>query len=376
MPLRAVIDGEDKIAPLLDDAEWEALKLAVSRKEKSVLMPCCNAAGRLRVSKLGTKHFYHSRTAECDWKPETAEHLKAKMEILIACRNAGYTASPEKIGLDWRADVYAERNKASLAFEVQWSKQTLEETQERQNKYKRDGVKGCWFFRQPPFDYHYSTHASNDLPMFELLPSQPPGKDLLVSSPVLIYPDQKPLCLADFVSALLTKKICYRALATTSCNQKMKVVFVTTKCRKCNVPSLMYYVDSSYISRCGREMSRGHYMTCSYEEDGHYEFRQEVIAAAQRYVHSYPVLSARLGKIKLRSSKTQNRTYMSFGCPRCDAIFGYNYLYEDEFPNASLNGRYTVVLETEIAVEQPFSEDQPHWCYPADGNFCEATTNH
>lgn len=375
MPLRAFIDGEDKIAPLLNDAEWEALKLAVSRKEKSVLMPCCNAAGLLRVSKLGTKHFYHSRTAECNWKPETAEHLKAKTEILIACRNAGYTASPEKIDPDWRADVYAERNTTKLAFEVQWSKQTLEETQERQNKYKRDDVKGCWFFRQPPFDYHYSTHAINDLPMFELLPSQPPDKDLLVSSPVLIYPDQKPLCLADFVSALLTKKICYRALATTSCNQKIRIVFVTKKCWKCNASSLMYYVDSSYISRCGREMSRGHYMTCSYEKNGHYEFRQEIIAAARHYINSHPVLSARLGRIKPRFSKKQNRTYISFGCPRCDAIFGYDPLYEKEFPNASLYGNYTAVLETEIMVKEPFSEYQSHWCYPIGNNFCEAAAH-
>ena len=128
MPLRALIDNRDIVAPLLSDDEWEKLKLAVKQKKSQVILPCCQNNGFLRVSKLGTKHFVHRTKQNCNWKSESMEHIKAKSEIVLACKDSGYEALSEVSGEDWRADVLAIKNDIKIAFEVQLSAQTLEET--------------------------------------------------------------------------------------------------------------------------------------------------------------------------------------------------------------------------------------------------------
>ncbi len=379
MPLRAVIDGEDKVAPLLDDAEWEALKLAVSRKEKTILMPCCNAAGRLRVSKLGTKHFYHNKMAECDWKPESVEHLRAKTEILLACKKAGYSVLPEKIGTDWCADVYAEKGNAKIAFEVQWSKQNLEETQERQAKYRRDGIRGCWFFRKPPFEYDYLFKADNELPLFKVSGGQLPDESFYVEAPDLHSPHSASLALPEFVALLLERKIRYRSLMSPCTIQQIKVFFVREECYRCKKISHIYYVDASYESRCGKEMQyRPSRFANSKSEDFYYEFRPEIMSAVENYLKSNPYDHLRLGAVKMRYSAPENCAYVSFGCYYCDALFGNFYLYHNvhaTIPEAQLYGNSDAFFEAEVVVKDMFSETQQHWCYPADGNFCEAAIN-
>ena len=186
MPLRSLIDGKEVIAPLLDEDEWNRLKEAVRSKESVILLPCCQRSGFFRTSQLGTHHFVHKRKLDCDWKPETAEHLKIKSETVVACKNAGYGVSSEVSGSDWRADVLATKGSRKIAFEVQWSAQTLEETLDRQERYRRDGVRGCWLFRKIPnglYDAPYEQIDAlieagkvvfgppigrKDLPLFEL----------------------------------------------------------------------------------------------------------------------------------------------------------------------------------------------------------------
>ena len=163
MPLRASIDGKDVIAPLLDDVEWKTLKKATSSGKKHVILPCCQKSGFLRTSPLGTKHFVHKRKLNCNWKPESKEHLKAKEVIAIACKNAGFEVSTEVSGSDWIADVLATDGQLKIAFEVQLSPQTSEITFERDAKYKRDGIECCWFFSKIPLEL-----ISTDFRSFEI----------------------------------------------------------------------------------------------------------------------------------------------------------------------------------------------------------------
>ena len=124
---------------------------------------------------MGTPHFAHKRGAHCDAPGETIHHLKAKADIVLACQRAGYTALTEVAGDDWRADVLAVHERAGqssarIAFEVQWSFLRLEAALYRQNRYARDGVRGCWFFRNPPPSLIRgdSLKAQRDLPLFHL----------------------------------------------------------------------------------------------------------------------------------------------------------------------------------------------------------------
>ncbi len=107
MPLRALVDGREVLAPLMPPGEWYALRS--SRREHSVILACCGAEGLLRTSHLGNQHFYHRHSGTCTWPPESTYHLLAKLQIALACEQAGWQPSTEWSEAGWRADVLASR---------------------------------------------------------------------------------------------------------------------------------------------------------------------------------------------------------------------------------------------------------------------------
>ena len=102
MPLRAYIEDKEIVSIDLNDEEWSALKARLKAKKTVLILPCCGQEGFLRTSSKGLKHFVHLKSANpCDWKPESAEHLKAKVAIMEACREQGWDAIPEFSEADW-----------------------------------------------------------------------------------------------------------------------------------------------------------------------------------------------------------------------------------------------------------------------------------
>lgn len=156
MPLSCLAGDKVIYAFDLDSpADWENLRNQNS-DEGHLRMPCCGARVVLRQSKLGTRHFAHARRGDCASAPETAEHLLAKRLVVAGVRKTPWTAHAEQSGRapngdEWRADVLAEKGNAKVAFEIQWSQQTDEETMRRQNLYGAAGVRGLWLFRQSKF---------------------------------------------------------------------------------------------------------------------------------------------------------------------------------------------------------------------------------
>ncbi len=85
-----------------------------------------------------------------DLLKEISFHNKVKDQVLQICRKLGFEAKEEHGGKGWRADVYVLANGQKYAFEIQISAQSLKKTLERQEKYIRDGVIGCWLFENEP----------------------------------------------------------------------------------------------------------------------------------------------------------------------------------------------------------------------------------
>lgn len=77
---------------------------------------------------------------------ESPRHFAIKQGILDACTRAGFDAKAEEGGKGWRADVLAPTSGIPVAFEVQLSPQGLTRTIERQDRFWRSGVAGCWLF--------------------------------------------------------------------------------------------------------------------------------------------------------------------------------------------------------------------------------------
>jgi hypothetical protein len=76
-----------------------------------------------------------------------------------------------------------------------------------------------------------------------------------------------------------------------------------------------------------------------------------------------------MGYIKKRYSKTVSDSYMSFGCPHCDAICGSFFLRHeimvdhDSYPIRAVHAFTIDLLE-------PVSYSYAHWCYSETRQFC------
>lgn len=373
MPLRAFVDGKEVIAPTLSDEEWEALRQRVQAEKLPVVLPCCERPGYLRRSRLGTRHFAHKRSTEndaprCDMEGETMEHLKAKADIVMAAQRAGYRAAPELAGDGWRADVMAERANGSgrIAFEVQWSFLRLEDCIFRQERYARDQVRGCWFFRNPPpqwvrdGDTGPELKARHELPLFHLWVNV--DRSFSVSLNRQLY------SLSDFVYALLKSRIQFCESAQAQPRQTLRFAFVEIRCERCGRHTHIYHVDTRLRSHCGMIFQPAESW---YSDD--FAFHPQVRAAATRLAGS----SFKLGGIRQRTSGREKQSYTAFGCAHCDAMLDRSYVEMTLYGARRLVEAYeTDAHSVEVSFDMPVVTRLPHWCYPQDGRFCCSSESH
>lgn len=357
MPLRAVVTDETIIAPFLSDDEWQHLRLRVKQQKLEVILPCCNQLGYLRTSSRGLAHFVHrTKSDDCTSQPETWQHLKAKAEIARACREAGWEAITEATGDGWRADIMATRGTAQVAFEVQWSSQTLEETELRQQRYAEAGVRCCWLFKSPP----NGVQSRGDIPLFKVEITDE-------ASNVIFNPYEydrwgykerhnQTFELQAFIQLLLGGNIKFSPDLVARRQQEVLIQFIEIDCWKCKKPYDIYYT-SSLFSGCGEDV------------DDDLFFHGKVISEAIKFTQSPQGKHIQMGYIKKRYSKTVSDSYMSFGCPHCDAICGSFFLRHeimidrDSYPIRAVHA-FTIDLQ------EPVSYSYPHWCYSEARQFC------
>ncbi len=145
MPLRAIVDGKTIIGPELSKEEWADLTIR-HRNGLSIRMNCCGAPGHLRVSKKGTRHFYHASDTGCKYAEESKEHLEIKYQIYRICKSEGWDTHVEFPAPDrtWISDVYAVKDGRKVVFEVQISAISPYELEERDRKYRNEGIESYW----------------------------------------------------------------------------------------------------------------------------------------------------------------------------------------------------------------------------------------
>lgn len=345
MPLSAVIDGENTVAPLVGDDEWELLRQRVRAKQATVALSCCGAGAFPRSSKLGTRHFVHRRADGCAGRGETYQHLWTKAEIVHACVAAGWSAETEVARDGWRADVLATRGSARVAFEVQWSPQDEAETMLRQQRYATAGVRGCWLLRgEAPLP------ARKQLPVFALRPCE--GALAVVAHAGETYN------VPQFVTSLLNGDVRFRERV----NAQLRVSFVDMDCWKCRRPAHVYYATQS--TRCGHEIPYA--LTRDGRGDDVEPFDDRVLTIVRGWLAGEGRdRGIRLGAIKRRYIKTVGGSYLSFGCPDCDAIFG-DWFVRQAVIDAMLDGYACASFDSDIPMIGAH-EREAHWCLPRPG---------
>ncbi|RME59724.1 hypothetical protein D6779_03630 [Candidatus Parcubacteria bacterium] len=238
MPVRAFLDDVEIFAFDFDSPNWDALKKTY--KKHNLVMPCCQGKAIPKTSPQGLHFFAHFRKGACTCKPESQEHMYIKSLIAKAARNAGWKVTTEKSGETpakekWVADVYCtNKSNKKVAFEVQLSYQPLEAFRERQEKFKRSGVRCAWFISHSKFK-RLPVISDKDLPVFLL-------DKVSVDKVPIVEPFNVPL--PEFIQGMLKGNL--RWVETPYCYQ---IYYFMDRCWKCGriVKQVCGYSHDWYI---------------------------------------------------------------------------------------------------------------------------------
>lgn len=282
-------------------------------------------------------------------------HKIIQKQIVSSLLEYGITAIPEYKGSDWRADVFipASELNGAIAIEIQSSPQSLAKTIERQSKYLRDDIFGCWLFEKP---IKKLREEIKTLPLFYI-------EEIDNSSFQINLGDRRKLHLTEFIKSLSSEKIRFQTLAQAKNTQNVNLEFYSHTCWKCGCTNHLYFVHNSFYSSCGAVIKPTELLW----ESSNIEYIPEIIALAHAIANKNEEL--KLGEIKMRYSNTVGRSYMSFGCYNCDSLFGDYHVMESKI-EACCDGNHNSFSET-IKIDNLPIQSIEHWCLPEDGCYCQ-----
>lgn len=335
MPLKCFRNDEPIFAfDMESEALWDQLRRE-NANAKTLRMPCCGAGVTLRTSKLGTKHFAHARRGPCTTAPESAEHLLAKRMIIEGIRKTEWAPMSEQSGESpgfgaWVADVMATKDAAKIAFEVQWSRQDQAETRYRQERYKAARVRGLWLFRQHDFPVQNETPAfridfDEASSRFQVMLPSPSYHPRMISAKDKNEPHywQQSIELSVFIAGALGAPKRLRWAPALGATMPVEIFTAPTPCWRCkketNVVMRLVFAASRVFPGCSD-------IELTIHSFG--DFLQDGAGAIAKMLPAAVLRQHGIGALKLRSSKTEGRSYLSNGCAHCDALQGRFFEHE------------------------------------------------
>lgn len=371
MPLKCVSDNQELFAFNIKSADdWDELR-ARNAQDRSLHMQCCGVGVVLKTSKLGTRYFAHARKGPCLSAPESSEHLRAKEIIATAVQRAGWVVTVEQSGQTndqqtWIADVLASRGgKSAIAFEVQWSRQSLDETERRQNIYRSASVRGMWFMRQHDFP------ISKEIPAFMLTFDEQTGEfHVLLPAPSfnslwVCARDkhesrnwQQRIELGRFVEGALQGKL--RFAPQVGKKLPLEVSGACTDCWRCKKETWIITNLCFAASRVQPGAADVDASIYDFDDEGH------GAALLMNTLRPHVLAQHGIGAIRPRFSRTEGQKYLSNGCVHCDALqgrfFDHEVAYEAELifsVDVLFDDQWTQHLEDDSALNRWWFEDIP-----------------
>lgn len=338
MSLRCVDEtGADLYAFELPPEAWQAL-IEHNRKGRSLRMPCCPAEVSLRRSHRGTQHFVHKAVGNCSTAPETEVHLRLKQIAVEVARKHGWDTKTEAKGTSpsgevWIADVLAQKNSAKVAIEIQWSPQTNDETMRRQERYRQSGIRCLWLFKKPGF------------PTTEALPAAQIVEHNGTYSARVAYSQEMPVEV--LLDAVFGRRFRFVIPSQGRAVAHIRVGEIECWKSKCRAKTkIVTGVDVEFGP---------HTSTFSVPDLGEYPALFDEVF---RHLPRDP----KMGRLKKRFSKTQERQYMSNGCYRCDSLFGEFYEIEARhFEEVVSSFPIRITPEWKHAIEEEMGGQPPEW---------------
>lgn len=341
----AMIDGERVESFDVTAEAWRSLRNNVADGSATAILQCCKSRAVLKTSHLGTHFFAHRGKSDCPGALETEAHLDLKRALYDAVRGAGWQATIEHYdqGRPWQADVLAVKGSRRVAFEIQWSPQSMPRTAERQSRYRSFGVGACWLFQTMP-----RSAARRDVPAFQIvIESDRPAPSILLAG--------HQVTASVFVEALFSKACRFRDHLDLDTERPYELGLVPTDCPTCG--SHIFFIAEplpTLLSRCGLPL-------------GHLPRQASKAKLAAAYSWWHPAVNKRLVAestevvqsiaLPRPPQEIEYRVYPHGICPSCFHVVPRT----DEPPSATLK----------VLVKARQRTPQPHWCFAPSGILCE-----
>lgn len=317
--------------------EWQSLA-AENALKRHLRTPCCQAEIILRRSKLGTQHFVHRLRGSCTSAPESEDHRHVKRVIVEVARVNGWQAEAEVDGLStdrepWRADVLLSKGDARIAIEVQWSRQSQEETARRQSRYASSGVRGLWLFQQSRFT------ASKDIPAVRISGNPLNGYEVFVPT----GSGEQALPLASFITASLNRQ--YEFGLPLGAAADVRVRCGNMDCYNCGAETLII---------TGLDIDIGpHKLSATISElDNCPDLVRQALQITPTHIP--------LGRITHRYSREAGSRYLSNGCAHCGALIGAHYEYQ-AWDRQDVVARFRTVVDDRMRQLAIDLGEEPGW---------------
>jgi hypothetical protein len=356
MPLRCLSPWGQELAIQHDAESWAALR-ARNLAERHLKLPCCESPVVLKQSRLGTRFFAHHRRGTCTSAPESKEHLYLKEIVARAATRAGWFVTTEErgtssTGLDWVADVLCSRegNSRSVAFEIQCTRQSLEDTAQRQQRYQASGIRALWLMRQ------WNVPVSKETPAFAVRIGEDSCAEVLMPSGT--WPPNYMLHLMGRTEPRWGQRVALDAFIEGALHGRLKfapavgqvvparAMGAQTTCWKCKRQTCLLLGIELLLERTfpGFENAR-----IGLDRIGSDPLRGAQWLSA--HLPLDPLRANGVGEVKPRYSRTMDERYLSNGCVHCDALQGRMYEHEVAWEQAPL-------FETEVPVEAWLAENE------------------
>ena len=189
-------------------------------------------------------------------------------------------------------------------------------------------------------------------------------EDKINSNLVVNLGDRRKVDLHAFLENFIANNIQFKSVAKTKTKQLVNLVFYEMVCWKCHEMNHLFYVDTPFYSSCNAKIKPDEALW----ESNSMEYRPEIIELAGKFIQSRKDLNLKLGQIKERYSNMANRSYLSFGCYKCDSIFGGFFVMEAKLD--MIDEPKELAFQGEIQLKESIELPIPHWCFPDNKQFC------
>lgn len=249
-------------------------------------------------------------------KKEPTEKPISKTEFMTAlvevCEKEGWEYKKHYKTERWNADILISIGNSRIAFSVYKSAKNATEPL---SLMEQDGVKGFGLLLSS------KDNSIPNIPCFTLHRFRNTIEATITKNS---------LSLDSFIKKAMENKIEHLKKAKITA---VDVIFEQIECWRCHQPHFVFYarylVDETGIRHNEYDPS----WVSDRERNSNIpdlQFGDEILELVKQYIANHPEKGIVMGEVKERYSKTMEQSYMSFGCPNCDAIVGDHYLNDLE----------------------------------------------